>query len=194
MNTPSVSIAQLWNNFRTGDEKAYTSLMQNFANPLFRYGIRFVANGDFIKDCIQDVFFELWNRRERINHTESVKSYLFKALRLRIFREQSNWNYAESLNDNYEFIIEFDVETCLIEVESSAEIKLKLEKILNSLPRRQKEILYLRFYEGMDQDRIAQVMGLNRQSVYNLLHEAINSLRKHWFKEAYLLLILLLKH
>lgn len=194
MNTPSVSTAQLWNNFRAGDEKAYTCLMQNFANPLFGYGIRFVANGDFIKDCIQDVFFELWNRRERINHTESVKSYLFKALRLRIFREQSNWNYAEPLNDNYEFTIEFDVETCLIEIESSAEVKLKLEKILNSLPRRQKEILYLRFYEGMDQDRIAQVMGLNRQSVYNLLHEAINGLRKHWFKEAYLLLVLLLKY
>lgn len=188
-----MSVAQLWNSFRAGDEKAYTSLMQTFANPLYRYGIRFVANSDFIKDCIQDVFFELWNRRERINHTESVKSYLFKALRLRIFREQSNWNYAEPLNDNYEFIIEFDVETSLIKVESSEEIKLKLQRILNNLPRRQKEILYLRFYEGMDQDRIAQVMGLNRQSVYNLLHEAINGLRKHWFKEAYILLLLLLK-
>ena len=114
-------------------------------------------------------------------------------MRLRIFREQSNWNYAEPLNDNYEFIIEFDVETSLIKVESSEEIKLKLQRILNNLPRRQKEILYLRFYEGMDQDRIAQVMGLNRQSVYNLLHEAINGLRKHWFKEAYILLLLLLK-
>jgi RNA polymerase sigma factor (sigma-70 family) len=176
-----------------GDEDAYTRLMETFANPMYKYGVRFFANGDCVKDCIQDVFFELWNRRERIKQTESVKSYLFKALRLRIFREKSNWKYAESLEDNYEFAIEFDVETNIIELESSQQIRVRLHKIINNLPKRQKEILYLRFYEGMDQDKIAEVMGLNRQSVYNLLYESILSLRKHWHKEAYLLLFLFLK-
>lgn len=191
--TTSSSLTQLWNDFRMGDKGAYTSLMETFANPMYKYGVRFFANGDCIKDCIQDVFFELWNRRERIKHAESVKSYLFKALRLRIFREKSNWKYAESLEDNYEFAIEFDIETNIIELESSQQISIRLNKIINSLPKRQKEILYLRFYEGMDQDKIAEVMGLNRQSVYNLLHESILSLKKHWYKEAYLLLLLFLK-
>jgi RNA polymerase sigma factor (sigma-70 family) len=176
------SAIQLWNNFRTGDEFAYTSLMGIFTNPMFRYGIRFVNDTDFVKDCIQDVFFELWNRRERIKQTESVKSYLFKALRMRIFREKPKWKLSESIDDNYEFIVEFDVEADIIKQELSEEICLKLRTILESLPKRQKEILYLRFYEGMDQDRIAEVMGLNHQSVYNLLHESILRLRKYWLK------------
>lgn len=165
-----------------GDEGSYTSLMEIFTNPMFRYGIRFFDNEDFIKDCIQDVFFELWNRRERISQAESVKAYLFKALRMRIFREKSKWKTPESLDDNYEFIVEFDVETNIIKQELSQEICLKLHKILNSLPRRQKEILYLRFFEGMDQDKIAEVMDINRQSVYNLLHESILRLKKYWLK------------
>lgn len=165
-----------------GDEYSYTSLMEIFTNPMFRYGTRFVENGDFVKDCIQDVFFELWNRREKIRQAESVKSYLFKALRMRIFREKSKWKLTESLDENYEFIIEFDVEANIIKQELSEEICLKLRKILDSLPKRQKEILYLRFYEGMDQDKIAEVMDINRQSVYNLLHESILRMRKYWLK------------
>jgi RNA polymerase sigma factor (sigma-70 family) len=176
------SVARLWNDFRTGNEDSYTNLMKIFANPMFRYGIRFVRNEDFVKDCIQDIFFELWNRRDKIRQAESVKAYLFKALRLRIFRERSKWESSESLDENYEFIIEFDVEANIIKQEVSKEICLKLHKILDSLPKRQKEIMYLRFYEGMDQDKIAEVMGLNRQSVYNLLHESIIRLRKYWLK------------
>lgn len=176
------SVVQLWYNFRMGDEYSYTSLMEIFTNPMFRYGTRFVENDDFVKDCIQDVFFELWNRREKIRQAESVKAYLFKALRMRIFREKSKWKLTESLDENYEFIIEFDVEANIIKQELSEEICSKLRKILDSLPKRQKEILYLRFYEGMDQDKIAEVMDINRQSVYNLLHESILRLRKYWLK------------
>ena len=176
------SVAQLWNDFRTGDEDSYTNLMKIFTNPMFRYGIRFVRNEDFVKDCIQDIFFELWNRRDKIRQAESVKAYLFKALRLRIFRERSKWESSEALDDNYEFVIEFDIEANIIKQEVSQEICLKLHKILGNLPKRQKEIMYLRFFEGMDQDKIAEIMGLNRQSVYNLLHESIIRLRKYWLK------------
>jgi RNA polymerase sigma factor (sigma-70 family) len=180
------SLINLWSNFKAGNERAYTSLMENLATPLYSYGIRFVNDDDFIKDCIQDVFFELWNRRDRINSTDYVKSYLFKALRLRIFREQGNWNNAEPLYDNYQFTVQLDTESALIETQTNEEMTRKMQRLLNHLPRRQKEILYLRFYEGLDQDRIAEIMGLNRQSVYNLLHESILRLRKSWHKEAML--------
>jgi len=166
--TCNKSIVQLWNKFRLGDEDAYTCLMSVFTNQMFRYGIRFVGDDDFVKDCIQDVFYELWKRREKITQPVSVKSYLFKALRLRIFRERSKWKLPEPLLNSYEFTMELDVETTIIKEELSLEICLKLHKILENLPKRQKEILYLRFYEGLDQDRIAEIMGLNRQSVYNL--------------------------
>lgn len=149
---------------------------------MFRYGTRFDGNNDFIKDCIQDVFFELWNRRENVRQAECVKAYLFKALRMRIFRERPKWKLTESLEDNYKFAIEFDIEVNIIKQELSEEICQKLKRILERLPKRQKEILYLRFYEGLPQDKIAEVMNINRQSVYNLLHESILCLRKYWLE------------
>ncbi len=179
----------LWNNFRAGDSVAYSRLINKYTKILFRYGIRFINDADFVKDCIQDVFFELWNRKDRINSTASVKSYLLKALRLRIFREKSKWENAEILNDDYCFDIEFNIENKLIQEQTSLENRIKIEQALNCLPKRQKEILYLRFYENLDHDRIALVMQLSKQSVYNLLHEAVNHLRKAWFEQVAVLLM-----
>jgi RNA polymerase sigma factor (sigma-70 family) len=181
----------LWGRFRNGEADAYTELMQLYINRMFRYGMRLSADEDLVKDCIQDVFFELWNRRERIKDTPSVNAYLFKSLRLRIHRERPKWNYAESLDDNYHFTVEYTIETKLIEEQSLREEHIKLENILNSLPKRQKEILYLRFYENLDQAQIAEVMGLNRQSVYNLMNHTLAVLRQVWFKDVALLLVIL---
>nr|WP_305121744.1 sigma-70 family RNA polymerase sigma factor [Pedobacter mongoliensis] len=181
----------LWNDFRAGSAIAYSTLIKKYSNLLFRYGIRFVQDRDFIKDCIQDVFFELWNRRTNINSTPSVKSYLLKSLRLRIFHEKSKWTSSEALDDDYCFEIEFNIESKLIESQTTEEVRLKIAAALNKLPRRQNEILYLRFYEGLDHTRISQIMGLSKQSSYNLLRESIMQLKQAWFAQLVSLLIVI---
>ena len=169
---------QLWLCFRGGDHNAYNLLLRKHANTLFSYGCRFSKDEDFIKDCIQDVFFELWNRREKISQAVSVKAYLFKSLRLRIFREQSKWNNSDSFEDTFLFKDEFNIESHLIQEQTTKEISAKLQTMLTSLTERQKEILYLHFFEDVDHDGIGRIMGLNKQSVYNLLYRSITTLRK----------------
>ena len=169
---------QLWLSFRGGDHDAYNVLVRKHANLLFSYGCKFSKDEDFIKDCIQDVFFELWNRREKISQAASVKAYLFKSLRLRIFREQSKWNNSDSFEDTFLFKDEFNIESHLIQEQTTKEISAKLQTMLTSLTERQKEILYLHFFEDVDHDGIGRIMGLNKQSVYNLLYRSITTLRK----------------
>lgn len=171
---------QLWSNFKAGNHDAYTTIIQRYFKPMFIYAIRLSKDQDFVKDCIQDVFYNLWKRRENISHAESVKSYLFTAIRFRIYREQKKWNNFDELNDDYAFDAEISIEVKLIEDQNTVELKRKLESVLNNMPPRQKEILYLRFYENMDHPRIAQIMGLNQQVVYNLLHKSLLRLRKDW--------------
>ena len=171
---------QLWSNFKAGNHDAYTIIIQRYFKPMFIYAIRLSKDQDFVKDCIQDVFYNLWKRRENISHAESVKSYLFTAIRFRIYREQKKWNNFDELNDDYAFDAEISIEVKLIEDQNTVELKRKLETVLKNMPPRQKEILYLRFYENMDHGRIAEIMGLNQQVVYNLLRKSLLRLRKDW--------------
>lgn len=172
--------SDLWDLFRAGDEVAYSELIKKYSKPLFNYGFRICQDEDFLKDCVQDVFLELWNRRLRISATQAVKWYLFKAVRLRIFRERPKWNRGETLDESYEFLVEFNIESKMISDLERVELSDKIKQTLNTLPTRQKEIMYLRFYEGLDFDSIAQIMEISKQSVHNLLQKAYKNFRSEW--------------
>ena len=90
---------------------------------------------------------------------------------------------ALEVQGEYDFSHEFSIERIIIEKQVSEEKADKLRKTLSMLSRRQKEIIYLKYYQHLDHGQIADLMSLNRQSVYNLLHEAINKLRSLWHSE-----------
>lgn len=169
--------AELWRQFQLGDAQAFTKLVSRYSNVLYDYGTRFSPDGELVKDCIQDVFCVLWNRRAHLSEVTSIKSYLMKALRLKVIRELPKWQHATSLDQLHLNVLSFAIE---IEEDPTLpiEVRNKLITSINTLSPRQKELLYLRFYKNLKQDKIAQVMGLNRQSVYNLQRSALLALRK----------------
>jgi len=158
----------------------YDSLIRTYAKQLFNFGIRFCQDEEVVKDCIQQLFLDLWNRNFDIDEDNKIKSYLFKAIRNRVLREKSKWSRDETLDENYDFIMEFDVETHLLIDDSHREVTLRLQQLLNNLPPRQREIIYLKFYEDLDPAQISAIMNLHRQSVHNLLQKAYGNLRIDW--------------
>ncbi len=90
---------------------------------------------------------------------------------------------TEQIEEEYNFFYEFSIEKMIIEKQISDDKARKLKKTLSLLSKRQKEIIYLKFYQHLDHGQIAELMNLNSQSVYNLLHEAIQRLRNLWYSE-----------
>jgi RNA polymerase sigma factor (sigma-70 family) len=74
----------------------------------------------------------------------------------------------------------FSADMRMIEDEYEVYQLKQLEKGLGELPQRQQELIYLRFYQNLSYDQIAENMQIGRQSLYNLLQKALTSLRKHW--------------
>jgi len=87
--------------------------------------------------------------------------------------------------------LEFSVEHELIDDDYATKEKvIHLNKLLNELPSRQKEALYLRYHQGLTVEQIAEMLDVNYQSASNLLHRGLLSLRKEW-KGTFSLLLLL---
>lgn len=170
----------LWNQFREGDQDAYACIMNKYAKPLFNYGYQICRDREIVKDCIQEVFFELWMRRERISQVSSVKWYLIKSVRSRIFKDQGKWNISEKLNDEYMFMVEFNIESRIIQNDDQLDFVNRVQATINNLPPRQREIMYLRFYQDLEFDQICEIMNISRQSVHNLLQKAYKSFRAEW--------------
>ncbi len=86
----------------------------------------------------------------------------------------------QPLTDDYDFIVEFDVEHDQIINDGEKELTLKIKKTLEHLPPRQKEIVYLRYFEGLTFEDIAQIMDISKQSAHNLLQKSYKTFREKW--------------
>jgi RNA polymerase sigma factor (sigma-70 family) len=178
----------LWNQFRNGNADAFDGLMRAHYQDLFNYGTRFTRDEELVKDCIQDLFLTLWTNRLSISETSFVKYYLLKSLRHNLTRAISRWrHYNHPGEGHFENLFSGapSLETNLIREEHLADLAKKMRKVLAGLTRRQQEVIYLRFYMDADVEEIAEIMSLTRQSVYNLLHDALSKLRRVSPKKAF---------
>ena len=176
---------QLWNEFRNGNADAFGELMHTHYQDLFNYATRFTKDEELVKDCIQDLFLALWTNRLTISETSFVKYYLLKSLRHNLVRAISRSRHRGEGNFDDLFNSAPPVEYHLIREEHLADLARKMRKVLAGLSRRQQEVIYLHFYMDADADEIAEIMSLNRQSVYNLLHDALRRLKKVSSKKAF---------
>ncbi|GAB2790780.1 sigma-70 family RNA polymerase sigma factor [Rhabdobacter roseus] len=183
----TTEVTELWLAFKKGDKEAFNRLASLFYQTLYSYGTKLTPDRGLVEDCIQDLFFELWQRRTFLGATEHVKFYLLKALRRKIYHEkktQDKWNaQAVEAQDEQAFVGEFSVEKNIIDLETSELHLKKLHHVLAKLSKRQREIIYLKFYQEMDYEQIANVMSINYQSVRNLLHTALRELKEAWVQE-----------
>lgn len=182
----------LWSELRAGDEKAFSVLFEKYYEHLVRYGNSFSNHSEKVQDCIQDVFADIWLYKHSLSDNCNVKAYLLSSVRKRIARLQERDHIFRKIasTNTIEFLFDFSIEHQLIIDESSADKVNKLNKLINLLPSRQKEALYLRYHQGLSVEQIAEMLDVNYQSANNLLHRALLNLRKDWSTNIPLLLLL----
>lgn len=175
------SLSEHWCKFISGDKNALGVLLELNFNPLYQYGTRFTEDTELIKDTIQDLFLEIWVKRENASHIISIKAYLFQSVRnnlIQIGRRKSN---IQSISHQEEAFSNFSSpELEWISDETNARNELLLTSGIELLPKRQREALYLKYYEDLSHEEIAQIMGLQRQAVANYIHNGLQKLREFW--------------
>ncbi len=135
-NSPPQDESKVWKEFKSGSKEAFFRIYINYVNVLYNYGRKIIHDKDLVEDCIQDLFIEIWESREKLSDTNSIKYYLLKAMRIKIFKELNKKNKhldKNALSENYDFNIVFSYEVELINEQLSAEQKEKLSKVLGKL-------------------------------------------------------------
>jgi RNA polymerase sigma factor (sigma-70 family) len=172
-------LAKIWDQFREGDERSFSVLFEMYLQPLHRYGMKFVSDEAFVKDCIQDLFIKLYNNRASLSATANPKFYLLFSLKNIIIDALAKNNRLVFLPPEelpfiatYQYVIDPD------EIDNEKEIKEKFEQVLESLSPRQKEAIYLRFQMDLSYEEISQLLGINYQSARNLIHRSISKIRE----------------
>lgn len=170
-----------WEQMTGGNEEAFMTLYKNQYQALFSYGFSITTDRELTKDCIQELFLEIWNTRSSLNkEVKNVRSYLFTWLRRKISQEFARIQ-KEKLPD--QLIEEFaftqaSYEEILIAFQQSEEKKEALRQALKKLTKKQLEIIRLKFFENLSYRTIAVQTSLTPRTVYNLIYEGLRHLRE----------------
>ncbi|PWT78630.1 MAG: hypothetical protein C5B59_01375 [Bacteroidetes bacterium] len=176
MNTTDQDIT-VWQEFRHGDREAFAILFRKYYGSLFLFGSKFLTDKQLLEDAIQELFIELWQAKSQ-THVVSVKAYLLKSLKYKLLKIIRRENQAQLLNENEHSFFEWSHENFLIARQDDQERKQHVLKAISYLSNRQKEIIYLKFYQNLSYEEVSDIMNINYQVARNLLCQAIKTLKK----------------
>jgi len=165
---------QLWQNFTSGDRSAFGQLYYRYVNVLYDYGVRLSKDVQLSEDCVQDLFTSLWENRHKLPMVKKVKPYLLVSLKRRVFRK-----LAEQKKDIIQIfeVLESNSYNFDPELGNNSESFLALQQAFAKLSDKQKEVIYLRFYNQLSYEEIAEVMEVQVKAIYKLMARAILSLK-----------------
>jgi RNA polymerase sigma factor (sigma-70 family) len=169
---------QLWTAFVKGDEVAFSRLYQATFYELFDYGIKLCHHSELVKDSLHDLFIDLWKYRRKPSRINSIRPYLYKALRNIILKAQSRRHPFRKIEEGYNFTIDVSSETLLIQYEDNLEERHKLHRALEELTQRQREVIFLKFYSQLSYDEVASILGISTKATYKLVSRSIACLRE----------------
>jgi RNA polymerase sigma factor (sigma-70 family) len=169
--------AQQWELLRAGDSAVFEQIFKSYYNFLYNYCLRLQDDEDEVKDCIQILFLNIWERREYLGPTTSIKAYLLASLRRLVLKRMKAGNIFQAIDpDTFDLQPELSSEAIMIRDQTVKDNILQLQRALDRLPVRQKEALYLKFYGEQSFAEIATVMSISTRAVYKLIYKGLDTL------------------
>jgi RNA polymerase sigma factor (sigma-70 family) len=171
----------IWKTLKEGDLNAFSKLFKLYYEKLYNYGLKISkGNVPLTEDSLQDFFLYIYDHRENLSDLDNIAPYLFTSYRRFIIKVLSKKSKVISTNVHELNIVDvkFNPEEFIIKQESETFKNKNILKLLNNLPKRQKEAIYLKYYCELKTSEIAVIMDVNYQSAVNTIHKAIKNLRE----------------
>ena len=170
-----MSDLELWKQLKEGNREAFKKIYAQHIQSLYKYGRRFTQDTTMVEDSIHDLFVELWNKRSSIGNTDSIIRYLLVSLRRKLYKATKASEKIE-LKDE---LVSAEEQSFQWPEDDSNPRKVKLQQAIKKLTPHQQEVIYLKYFQGLDYEEISEVLDMKYQSVRNLVHRAMTKLRDH---------------
>jgi len=158
---------------RSGDKSAFKSIFDRYHAQLHHYLIRRGVPTSAAEDILQDAFLAVWERRETLDPSRSVKGYLYRSCHNRA---------VNHFRDHSKFVAEDDApESGLMPTQeadlSYNELKSTVDLAVSELPDRRRAVFELCFINGLTYREAADTLGISIKTVENQMGHALRTLR-----------------
>lgn len=184
-NLEEMTDEELAVSYINGDNRAFDMLLSNNQRKVFTYILFVVRNRDVANDVFQDTFVKVITQLQQKRYVPNGK---FSAWVMRIahneimdwYRNQRSGRIVETSEDNdLSNIGGMDVTLSSIESQYvNSQVLTDVRRMMNQLPASQREVVFMRFYQGMSFKEIASTTGVSINTSLGRMRYAILNLRR----------------
>lgn len=172
-----------WQRVTQGDYQAFNGIYDRYWDTLLAIALKKVGDRALAMDIVQDLFVDIWQKRHSIQIQTSLQSYLVSALYFKVFTHFRREGVQQKHIDQYHLLVdtaESGEHLASAGYEEHYETLLyAIEQSVHDMPERMKEVFQLKYYRSLNNQEIAENLGLSTQTVKNQLSKGLQQIRKH---------------
>lgn len=158
-----------------GDQHAFNEVLSLFYQRITYMVVRLVGDAEDAKDILAEVFVKLWDKRADFQSLASMRAFLYVSARNRSLDHLKTKKRREASRSSYAYWMAHPEEVSTLVLD--AELVVQLEREIQDLPAKCREIVQLAYYEGLSSEQIARQLGISIQTVWNQKTTAMKKLR-----------------
>ena len=187
---------QLIKAFQRGEEWAFRKVYEQFFSPLCIYAVKYVRDASEAQDIVQDVFVNVWIRRETLDPRQSLYGYLLRS----VYNQSVNYVNKNRHAGNYRSYHQERIESIgyayydpdnnpIIEKIYSQDLRAGIDAAVAALPEKCREVFTLSYLQGFSHREISERLGIAQSTVENHIYLALKALRSKLSKSELLMLL-----
>lgn len=152
----------------------FSNMYLPFSSKMYALAYNILRNSDEARDCVQDVYAELWQRRNSIDHDKSPLPLVLTMVRNNCF-DKLKGKHTEN-NDLADILLDNKTEDSI----NASSTLVEVMKMISMLPKDQQKVLRLRTIDGLEIQQIEEITHFSRENIYTLLSRARKTLRDNF--------------
>jgi len=164
---------------KTGIKDAFRELFERYASQIYCFSLKYLKNEEDAQELVQDVFMKIWEKREILDKSKNIRSFVFTVAVNTIYDTIRRKNIENSFLDFAKNNFDYQSESTWHEVIMN-EMYARVEDCVQRLPEQQRKVFVLSRQKGLSNNEISQKLNISKRTVENQLYRALVFLRKHF--------------